>query len=148
MRKRFKQGVAALVGLTLAGAGLTVATAAPAAASTSDCPSGYFCGWADAAAKGSMYKTKTNVADLGGWDNKIRTFVNRTKSIACLYDLKNYAPGSTYWPQEPDEPGSPAPTRRRRSAPSSSSAPSVSAISPPTQAGSPRPPRRPPASAT
>ncbi|CAL9529961.1 hypothetical protein SUDANB21_04024 [Streptomyces sp. enrichment culture] len=105
MRKRFKQGVAALVGLTLAGAGLTVATAAPAAASTSDCPSGYFCGWADAAAKGSMYKTKTNVADLGSWDNKIRTFVNRTKSIACLYDLKNYAPGSTYWPQEPDEPG-------------------------------------------
>ncbi|MGA5795106.1 FG-GAP-like repeat-containing protein [Streptomyces cellulosae] len=105
MRKRFKRGVAALVGLTLAGAGLTVTTAAPAAASTNDCPPGYFCGWADEAAKGSMYKTKTNVADLGSWDNKIRTFVNRTKSIACLYDLKNYAPGSPYWPQEPDEPG-------------------------------------------
>ncbi|MFC9113410.1 FG-GAP-like repeat-containing protein [Streptomyces sp. NPDC057092] len=105
MRKRFNRGVAALVGLTLAGTGLTVATAAPAAASSYDCPSGYFCGWSGEDAKGSMWKTKNNVADLGSWDNRIRSYVNRTQSIACLYEDKDYVPWGGYWAQDPNSPG-------------------------------------------
>ncbi|MCX4568551.1 FG-GAP-like repeat-containing protein [Streptomyces albogriseolus] len=105
MRKHLKRGVAALVGLTLAGTGLTVATAAPAAASSYDCPSGYFCGWSGESTKGTMWKTSRNVADLGGWDDKIRSYVNRTSLIACLYDDKNYVPWGGYFPQDPNTPG-------------------------------------------
>ena len=76
MRKRFKRGVAALVGLTLAGTGLTVATAAPAAASSYDCPSGYFCGWSGESADGTKWKTSKSLGDLGSWDDKIRSFAD------------------------------------------------------------------------
>jgi hypothetical protein len=105
MGNRFKRGIATLVGLTLAGTGLAAVNAAPAAASVYDCPVGYFCGWANEGASGSMWKTNKSVADLGSWDDKIRSFANRTKVIACVYDDKNYAPGGTYWPADPDEPG-------------------------------------------
>ncbi|MDN3268552.1 FG-GAP-like repeat-containing protein [Streptomyces sp. MA15] len=105
MRKRFNRGIAALVGLTLAGTGLTVATAAPAAASSYDCPSGYFCGWSGEGAKGSMWKTGKSLADLGSWDDRIRSFVNRTQSIACLYEDEDYVPWGGYWAQDPNSPG-------------------------------------------
>ncbi len=105
MRKRFNRGIAALVGLTLAGTGLAVTTAVPAAASSYDCPSGYFCGWSGESATGSMWKTNKNLADLGSWNDKIRSYVNRTQSIACLYEDKNYDPWGGYWPQDPNTPG-------------------------------------------
>ncbi|MCP8711335.1 FG-GAP-like repeat-containing protein [Streptomyces sp. AC04842] len=104
MRKRFKRGVAALVGLTLAGTGLTVATAAPAAASSYDCPSGYFCGWSGESADGTMWKTSKSLGDLGSWDDKIRSYVNRTSLIACLYDDMNYDSWGGYFPQDPNTP--------------------------------------------
>ncbi|MGC0329842.1 hypothetical protein RKD23_002832 [Streptomyces sp. SAI-170] len=105
MGKRFEQGMATLAGLTLAGGGLAAVNATPAAASSYDCPAGYFCGWTGENADGSMWKTKQNVADLGGWDNKIRSYVNRTKVIACVYEDKNYSPWGGYWAQDPNSPG-------------------------------------------
>ncbi|MFE9307254.1 FG-GAP-like repeat-containing protein [Streptomyces sp. NPDC006706] len=93
------------MGLALAGIGLAAANAAPAAASSYDCPSGYFCGWTGKSANGSMWKTNKSVADLGSWDNKIRSYVNRTKSIACLDEDRNYAAVGGYWAQKPNTPG-------------------------------------------
>ncbi|MFE7229533.1 FG-GAP-like repeat-containing protein [Streptomyces sp. NPDC002405] len=105
MQNRFNRGMATLMGLALAGTGLAAANAAPAAASSYDCPSGYFCGWTGKSANGSMWKTNKNVADLGSWDNKIHSYVNRTKSIACLYEDKNYVAIGGYWAQKPNKPG-------------------------------------------
>ncbi|MFF0790971.1 FG-GAP-like repeat-containing protein [Streptomyces spiralis] len=105
MRNRFNRSVTTLVGLMFAGTGLAAANPAPAAASSYDCPAGYFCGWTGGSADGSMWKTNKNVADLGSWDNKIRSYTNRTKKIACVYEDKNYAVGGGYWDQAPDDPG-------------------------------------------
>ncbi|MDT0612975.1 FG-GAP-like repeat-containing protein [Streptomyces lancefieldiae] len=105
MRNRFNRGVATLVGLALAGTGLATVNAAPAVASSYDCPAGYFCGWTGESANGSMWKTNKSVADLGSWDNKIRSYVNRTTSIACVYEDKDYVPWGGYWAQEPNSPG-------------------------------------------
>jgi hypothetical protein len=105
MQNRFNRGVATLVGLALAGTGLATVNAAPAVASSYDCPAGYFCGWTGESANGSMWKTNKSVADLGSWDNKIRSYVNRTKSIACVYEDKQYVPWGGYWAQEPNTPG-------------------------------------------
>nr|WTB32669.1 FG-GAP-like repeat-containing protein [Streptomyces sp. NBC_00830] len=101
MGNRFRRGVATLAGLVLAGTGLTTMNAAPAAANAYDCPAGYFCGWSGESATGQMYKTNKNVADLGSWDNKIRSYVNRTKLIACVYENKNYVPSGGYFPEDP-----------------------------------------------
>ncbi|WP_369176453.1 peptidase inhibitor family I36 protein [Streptomyces mutabilis] len=65
MRNRFTRTVSALAGLVLAGSGLAVVNAAPAAAHMEDCPKGYFCGWTGKDADGSMWKTNKSVADLG-----------------------------------------------------------------------------------
>ncbi|MEU0372096.1 FG-GAP-like repeat-containing protein [Streptomyces sp. NPDC006283] len=105
MMQRFTRGVATLAGLVLAGTGLTTVNAAPAAASAYDCPAGYWCGWTGESATGSMYKTNKSVADLGSWNNKIRSHVNRTKSIACEYDEKDYVPWGGYFPAEPADAG-------------------------------------------
>jgi hypothetical protein len=93
--------VATLAGLLLAGAGLTTVNAAPAAADAYDCPAGYFCGWSGESATGQMYKTNKSVPDLGSWDNKIRSYTNRTQLIACVYEDKNYAPSGGYFPERP-----------------------------------------------
>ncbi|MGW2764209.1 FG-GAP-like repeat-containing protein [Streptomyces sp. NPDC001275] len=103
MQNRFNRGVATLVGLVLAGTGLAAVNAAPAAASSNSCPAGYFCGWMGKSPNGSMWKTNKNVADLGSWDNKIHTYTNRTKKIACLYEDKNYVPWGGYWAQKPNK---------------------------------------------
>ncbi|MER8067499.1 FG-GAP-like repeat-containing protein [Streptomyces sp. NPDC094034] len=105
MRNRFSRGVATLAGLVLAGTGLSAVNAAPAAASAYDCPAGYFCGWSGESATGQMYKTNKSVADLGTWDNKIRSYVNRTKLIACVYESKDYVPWGGYFPADPDSAG-------------------------------------------
>ncbi|MFI2643360.1 FG-GAP-like repeat-containing protein [Streptomyces sp. NPDC018610] len=105
MGNRFTRSVATLAGLVLAGTGVAAVNATEAAASSYDCPAGYWCGWANQNATGSMYKTNKSVADLGSWDNKIHSYVNRTKSIACVYDEKNYTPWGGYFPAEPDDAG-------------------------------------------
>ncbi|MET7857854.1 FG-GAP-like repeat-containing protein [Streptomyces sp. NPDC005318] len=104
MRNRFMRGVATLAGLVLVGTGLNAVNAAPAAADEYGCPTGYWCGWTGESASGSMYKTNKSVADLGSWDNKLRSHVNRTQSIACLYNDKNYVPSGTYFPEDPAGP--------------------------------------------
>ncbi|MFD7440116.1 FG-GAP-like repeat-containing protein [Streptomyces sp. NPDC059909] len=105
MQNRSLRGVATLVGLVLAGSGLATVNAAPAAAGAYDCPAGYWCGWSGESATGQMYKTNKSVADLGSWDNKIRSYVNRTTSIACVYEDKNYEPWGGYFPADPAGPG-------------------------------------------
>ncbi|MFB7600612.1 FG-GAP-like repeat-containing protein [Streptomyces sp. NPDC056160] len=105
MGNRFARGAAALAGLVLAGTGVAAVNATSAAASSYDCPTGYWCGWSGQSATGTMYKTNKSVADLGSWDNKIHSYVNRTKSIACLYDDKNYSPWGGYFPADPNGAG-------------------------------------------
>ncbi|GAA3297403.1 FG-GAP-like repeat-containing protein [Streptomyces cinereospinus] len=105
MRNRFYRGMATLAGLALAGTGLAAVNAGPVAASSYDCPAGYFCGWTGENAGGTMWKTDKSVADLGSWDNRIRSHVNRTTSIACVYEDKDYVPWGGYGVAEPGLPG-------------------------------------------
>ncbi|WP_406266169.1 FG-GAP-like repeat-containing protein [Actinacidiphila glaucinigra] len=91
MRKTLLQRAAALATtLGLSSLGLLGAGAAPAQAATSDCPKGYFCGWANDDGTGSMFKTKTSMPTLGSWDNKIRLRYNRTGLNVCFFDKPNY----------------------------------------------------------
>ncbi|MFF8451717.1 FG-GAP-like repeat-containing protein [Streptomyces leeuwenhoekii] len=101
MGNRFTRSVVTLAGLVLAGTGLAAVNAAPAAADVYDCPAGYFCGWSGESATGQMYKTNKSVADLGAWNDKIRSHVNRTTSIACVYEDKDYVPWGGYFAEEP-----------------------------------------------
>ncbi|PNE40437.1 hypothetical protein AOB60_05715 [Streptomyces noursei] len=64
----------------LASTGLTTVNAASAAADAYACPAGYFCGWSGESATGQMYKTNKSVADLGAWDNRIRSCPSATTS--------------------------------------------------------------------
>ncbi|MFI0805946.1 FG-GAP-like repeat-containing protein [Streptomyces echinatus] len=107
MQNRLTRGAAAFAGLVLTGTGLGlgVVSATPAAASSYDCPAGYFCGWSGESATGSMWKTSKSVADLGAWDNKIHSYVNRTKVFACVYEDKNYSPWGGYFAQDPNSAG-------------------------------------------
>ncbi|MER7950440.1 FG-GAP-like repeat-containing protein [Streptomyces sp. NPDC096079] len=79
---------AAALGLT--SLGLLGAGAAPAQAAVSDCPTGYFCAWANTDSTGSMFKTQSSKATLGTWDNKFRLIINRTPGFACTFDEPNY----------------------------------------------------------
>ncbi|MFF8573149.1 FG-GAP-like repeat-containing protein [Streptomyces sp. NPDC015408] len=98
MRNRFTRAVATLAGLVLAGSGLSVANAAPAAADfEEDCPRGYFCGWTGDDADGKMWKTNKNVADLGRWADDIHSYANHTSAEACLYGKRNYDKSSYLW---------------------------------------------------
>ncbi|MEW1654192.1 peptidase inhibitor family I36 protein [Streptomyces sp. NPDC093707] len=106
MKNRLRRSAATLAGFVLASTGLATVNAASAAADAYACPAGYFCGWSGENATGQMYKTNKSVADLGSWDNKIHTYVNRTSSIACVYEDKNYVAWGGYFP--------PASQQRRR----------------------------------
>ncbi|MFE6972080.1 FG-GAP-like repeat-containing protein [Streptomyces sp. NPDC057682] len=102
MRRRFVRGAALLSGLVLACTGLNITSAGPAAAKdVNGCTVGYWCGWSRADGTGTRYMTNKNVADLGSWDNKVRSHVNRTKLIACTYDAKNYNASGGYFAEEP-----------------------------------------------
>ncbi|MER7725653.1 FG-GAP-like repeat-containing protein [Streptomyces sp. NPDC096323] len=102
MRKHLVRGLATLAGLTLMCTGLNAASAESAAAEdVYGCTVGYWCGWSRADGTGTRYMTKKNVADLGSWDNKVRSHVNRTNVIACTYDAKNYAAGGGYFAEDP-----------------------------------------------
>lgn len=74
----------------LSSLGLLGAGAAPARAAVSDCPTGYFCAWANTDSTGSMSKTQSSKATLGTWDDKFRLIINRTPGFACTFDEPNY----------------------------------------------------------
>ncbi|MFF8415313.1 FG-GAP-like repeat-containing protein [Streptomyces omiyaensis] len=82
--------------LGLTSLGLLGAGAAPAQAAISDCPRGYFCGWANDTGTGPMFKTKTSMSTLGTWDNKILKRLNRTGAYVCLFDGADYK-GNLSW---------------------------------------------------
>ncbi|MFD3333841.1 peptidase inhibitor family I36 protein, partial [Streptomyces sp. NPDC058700] len=104
MRNTLLQRVAALATtLGLTSMGLLGAGATPAQAAISDCPRGYFCGWANSDGTGSMFKTRTSVATLGSWDNKIRMRYNRTGLNVCMYDQQNYGLANGYSWDTPDQ---------------------------------------------
>ncbi|MFI8423779.1 FG-GAP-like repeat-containing protein [Streptomyces sp. NPDC085479] len=94
----FRRAAVLATTLGLTSLGLLGAGATPAQAATSDCPKGYFCGWANTDGTGSMFKTRTSLPTLGSWDNKIRMRYNRTGLYVCMYDRQNYAlPGGASW---------------------------------------------------
>ncbi|MFD0078539.1 FG-GAP-like repeat-containing protein [Streptomyces sp. NPDC127166] len=106
MRNTLLQRAAALATtLGLTSLGLLGAGAAPAQAAFSDCPKGYFCGWAssDGSSTGPMFKTNTNMPTLGSWDNKIGTRYNRTGLNVCMYDQQNYGLANGYSWDTPDQ---------------------------------------------
>ncbi|MFB8177649.1 FG-GAP-like repeat-containing protein [Streptomyces sp. NPDC055966] len=89
MNKRLKRLLVAAGTMALAAVSLT-APAQAATTSASACPSGYLCGWSGTNETGSMMKTRTNMTTMGTWDNKIRSYWNRTSSVSCLYTDPNY----------------------------------------------------------
>lgn len=93
MRKTVKRLLASVTGV-LAG-GLLAATlpAQPAQASSwmDRCPAGYFCGFTGTSGGGTMFKTNKSMATLGTWDNKIRSFTNKSAVIACVYTDPHYS---------------------------------------------------------
>ncbi|MFV2117972.1 FG-GAP-like repeat-containing protein [Streptomyces sp. Act-28] len=91
------------VTLGLTSFGLLGAGAAPAQAAIKDCPAGYFCAWKGDNGTGAMFKTNTDKATLGTWDNTFRTVVNRTNKYACLYDEPNHdrTGDSAVWAPDP-----------------------------------------------
>jgi Peptidase inhibitor family I36. len=91
--------------LGLTSLGLLGATAAPAQAAISDCPSGYFCAWKTDNGTGTMYKTNADQATLGAWDNTFRSVVNRTGKYACLYDDPNHGTSGMVGVWDPDPAG-------------------------------------------
>ncbi|GHE32314.1 peptidase inhibitor family I36 protein [Streptomyces hydrogenans] len=86
----FRRLAATAAALGLTSLGLLGAGAAPAQAAVSDCPTGYFCAWANTDGTGSMFKTQSSKATLGTWDNKFRMIINRTPGFACTFDEPNY----------------------------------------------------------
>ncbi|MFJ9614189.1 peptidase inhibitor family I36 protein [Streptomyces noursei] len=129
----------------LASTGLTTVNAASAAADAYACPAGYFCGWSGESATGQIYKTNKSVADLGAWDNRIRSYVNRTSSIACVYEDRNYAVSGGYFPDRPAGAGaySSYPTATTSSIKFVPTERECSQPAYPVRSGSPRPPHRP-----
>ncbi|MFD3663475.1 FG-GAP-like repeat-containing protein [Streptomyces sp. NPDC058659] len=105
MRKMMKRGLASLLGLATLGT-VAVTTAAPAQAAVSDCPAGYFCAWTQEDAKGSMLKTKTNMATMGSLGTRFGSYINRTSVYACLYESPDYKAYEGYWSEAPSSNGS------------------------------------------
>ncbi|MFF3331235.1 FG-GAP-like repeat-containing protein [Streptomyces sp. NPDC002888] len=89
--------------LGLTSLGLLGAGAAPAQAAISDCPAGYFCAWKSENGTGTMFKTNTNKATLGTWNNTFQSVVNHTSKFVCLHDDTNYSKpdGVDIWGPDP-----------------------------------------------
>ncbi|MER5962356.1 FG-GAP-like repeat-containing protein [Streptomyces sp. NPDC002057] len=105
MQMLIKRGLASLLGLASLGA-VAVGTAAPAQAAVGDCPKGYFCAWTQENARGSMLKTKTNMASMGSWGTRFGSYINRTSVYACLYETPGYKAHEGYWSENPSSNGS------------------------------------------
>ncbi|MEU7112168.1 FG-GAP-like repeat-containing protein [Streptomyces sp. NPDC046182] len=103
MRTTVLRGLATVLGL--AAIGVLGAGTAPARAAASDCPRGYFCAWKNESATGTMFKTDTDKATLGTWDDAFRSFTNRTSAYACLYEDAGYEVWGGYASLSPDGPG-------------------------------------------
>ncbi|MGW4274738.1 FG-GAP-like repeat-containing protein [Streptomyces seoulensis] len=91
--------------LGLASLGLLGAGGAPAQAATGDCPSGYFCAWKTENGTGTMFKTNTDKATLGAWNNTFKSVVNHTSKYVCLYDDPNYGQAGSVEEWAPDPAG-------------------------------------------
>ncbi|MCS0635568.1 FG-GAP-like repeat-containing protein [Streptomyces sp. LP05-1] len=91
--------------LGLTSLGLLGAGAAPAQAAIKDCPAGYFCAWKTDNGTGTMFKTNTDKATLGAWDNTFRSVVNHTSKFACLYDDPKHGPAGSVSVWDPDPKG-------------------------------------------
>ncbi|CAM5418408.1 FG-GAP-like repeat-containing protein [Streptomyces narbonensis] len=101
MRKPlFRRLASTAVALGLTSAALLGSGIAPAQAAVGDCPTGYFCAWADTHGTGSMFKTNASKASLGTWDNKFRLVINRSSLIACTYEKPNYEDGVSWYENE------------------------------------------------
>lgn len=102
MRRR---SVRLLVGAVVAGAlgALVPAASAQAATGFDRCPVGDFCGWDGTNGTGTMYTTTSSHPTLGAWNNRIRSYWNRTREYTCLYTSPNYslADGGTYFDPPP-----------------------------------------------
>ncbi|MFF6833048.1 FG-GAP-like repeat-containing protein [Streptomyces sp. NPDC012438] len=105
MRKTMKRGLASLLGLAALGT-VAVTTAAPARAAVGDCPKGYFCAWTQEDAKGTMFKTKTNMPAPGPAGSRFVSYINRTSLYACLYEARDYKAYEGYSAQAPSSNGS------------------------------------------
>ncbi|MCB5168517.1 FG-GAP-like repeat-containing protein [Streptomyces bambusae] len=91
MKKGLLRGAAAAIAFAIGALGLAVAPAAQAdAAGFGDCAAGRFCAWTNTTATGPRLQTRTDTPWLGSYDNRIRSFTNRTDMIACLYSGRNY----------------------------------------------------------
>ncbi|MFB7505727.1 FG-GAP-like repeat-containing protein [Streptomyces broussonetiae] len=102
MNRRLRQLVVTAGSLALA----AVTPAVPAQAATtsaSACPSGYLCGWSGTSETGSMVKARADMPTMGSWDNRIRSFWNRTPSFACLYTDPNFGGAGTFFSDAPGQ---------------------------------------------
>ncbi|NML50165.1 ATP/GTP-binding protein [Streptomyces sp. R302] len=105
MRTAIRRSLASLLGtVTLGVAGL--AGAAPAQAAVSDCPSGYFCAWTQENAQGTMFKTRTDMADTGSYGTEFGSYINRTSVYACMYESADHYPWNGYSVEWPSNNGS------------------------------------------
>ncbi|GHF20549.1 ATP/GTP-binding protein [Streptomyces spiralis] len=102
MKRRLRRLAVTAGSLALASATLAVPAQA-ATTSASSCPSGYLCGWSGTNETGSMMKTRADMPTMGSWDNRIRSFWNRTSSVSCLYTDQNYGGGGTFFGDEPGQ---------------------------------------------
>ncbi|URM88732.1 FG-GAP-like repeat-containing protein [Streptomyces sp. MRC013] len=93
MRIPVRRLVGSLAGLVVGGlvAATLPAQTAQAATGSYRCPAGYFCGFTGTSGDGTMFKTNTSMATLGTWDNRIRSYVNRSPTFACLYTEPHYS---------------------------------------------------------
>ncbi|MHA6761530.1 FG-GAP-like repeat-containing protein [Streptacidiphilus sp. PAMC 29251] len=105
MKRRSLGKLAAVTALALAGA-LAPAVQAQAATGFYRCPKGYFCAWDHTNAQGAMYKTKASAPTLGSWNNRMRSYSNRTTSNVCIYADPNYGSSGTVWDELPNQSGS------------------------------------------
>ncbi|MFD7055274.1 FG-GAP-like repeat-containing protein [Streptomyces sp. NPDC059340] len=102
MNRRLRRLVVTAGSLALAAVTLAVPAQA-ATTSASSCPSGYLCGWSGTNETGSMMKTRADMPTMGSWDNRIRSFWNRTSSFSCLYTDENYGGAGTFFNDAPGQ---------------------------------------------
>ncbi|GAX57539.1 hypothetical protein AQJ27_46330 [Streptomyces olivochromogenes] len=50
-----------------------------------------------------MMKTRADMPTMGSWDNRIRSFWNRTPSFSCLYTDENYGGAGTFFNDAPGQ---------------------------------------------
>lgn len=91
--KHFTKGMIAAAGVVATFAAVSVATAAPASAAQSDCPSSNFCMWKDAYFGGARYGNANSSSYVGdSWNDSATSLYNRGTSgmTVHVYFNQNY----------------------------------------------------------